>query len=74
MQGVVTHSNAPLADSLVIMDPHWLLKQITLIVRRPSLHPLAIDKFLPRDPFDMLYTRGVLETGASTVWTYIHHT
>jgi hypothetical protein len=34
------HNNAVGLEDLVIIDPLWLLRKETAIVRRPSLHPL----------------------------------
>ncbi len=62
MLGVVTHSNIPVLEDLIIINPLWLLKQITMIIRRPSLHPLPIDRTLPGEPTRMLYEKGVLES------------
>ncbi len=62
MLGVVTHSNIPVLEDLIIINPLWLLKQITMIIRRPSLHPLPIDRTLPGEPMRMLYEKGVLES------------
>lgn len=31
MQGVITHSNAPMLEDLVIIDPMWLLRQVRLV-------------------------------------------
>lgn len=63
MQGVVIHSNAPLLEDLVIIDPMWLLRQVTRVVRRPSLHPMLADRHLQGSkPFRQLYERGILES------------
>lgn len=63
MQGVVIHSNAPLLEDLVIIDPMWMLRQVTRIVRRPSLHPMLADRRLVGSkPFRQLYERGILES------------
>jgi hypothetical protein len=61
MLGVITHSNAPGLEDLVVIDPLWLLQQETVIVRRPSLHPLPGDNLLPAALFDNLYKHGLLE-------------
>jgi hypothetical protein len=59
--GVITHSNAAGLEDLVIIDPLWLLRQETAIVRRPHLHPLPGDRLLAADLFDSLYNHGILE-------------
>lgn len=61
MMGAITHSNAPGLEDLIIIDPLWLLRQQTIIVRRPSLHPRPGDDLLPATLFDSLYCKGILE-------------
>jgi len=63
MQGVVSHRRSNLLCDLVIIDPFWLLKKITAIIRDPTLHPHPeIDDVVPRDAWDLLYERGVLRS------------
>lgn len=72
MLGVCLHSNAPALDSLVVVNPMWLLEQNCRIIREPSLHPLPLDDMLPLVPFDNLYRRGVLEASMiKALWS--HH-
>lgn len=59
MQGVLTHNNSELLDDLVIVDPLWLLQKVTVIIRRPSLHPLPLDRRLSARGRDLLYKSGV---------------
>jgi hypothetical protein len=61
MLGAITHSNAAGLEDLVIIDPLWLLRQETAIVRRPSLHPLPCDRLMAAVLFDSLYKHGILK-------------
>jgi hypothetical protein len=61
MLSVITHNNAAGLDDLVIIDPLWLLRQETAIVRRPSLHPLPCDRLLAAALHDSLYKKGILK-------------
>ena len=63
MLGVITHSNAPGLEDLVIIDPLWLLRQETAIVRRPSLHLLPCDRLMAAVLHDSLYEHGILKPG-----------
>jgi hypothetical protein len=70
MMGVVTHSNAAALDHLIVIDPLWLLKQITRIIRDPEQHRLPdVDRMLPGEPKKLLYEKGVLKTVMmKTLW------
>ena len=35
MQGAIMHSNDPALEELLIVDPMWLLKTVTRVVREP---------------------------------------
>lgn len=59
--GVVTHKSAAAVDDLVVIDPMWLLSQITAVIRLPQLHPSPGDDLLPLVPKQNLYEHGILE-------------
>lgn len=63
LQGVITYFDSDSTlEQMVIIDPMWLLRAMTCIVRRPHLHPHAADhRFCESVPFKQLYDRGILE-------------
>lgn len=60
--GVITHSSAAAIDNLIVINPMWLLSQITAVIRRPDLHPLPGDNRLATEPKRSLYELGILES------------
>jgi hypothetical protein len=60
MQGVISHRHSNLLRDLVIIDPFWLLKKMTAIIRDPELHPHPeIDDVVSPNALKLLYTRGM---------------
>lgn len=68
MQGVITHNNSRLLDDLVIIDPLWLLRTVTSVIRRLDLHPLPINVILPKVPFELLYKKGI--SSSATIMSF----
>jgi hypothetical protein len=59
MQGVISHRHSNLLRDLVIIDPFWLLKKMTAIIRDPELHRHPeIDDVVSPDALELLYDRG----------------
>jgi hypothetical protein len=58
MQGVVTHDNAPTLENLVVINPMWLLKSFTRIIRDKALHKLKEDIHLPGEGEKALFEEG----------------
>ena len=58
MQGVISHSNAAALDDLVIVNPFWLLKTLTAVIRDPKLHPREVDQRISPQAMRMLYDEG----------------
>jgi len=68
MHGVVTHSNASALADLVILDPFWLLRTLTAIIRDPKLHPREMDQHISPAALRMLYDEGRTEHACLHEW------
>jgi hypothetical protein len=58
LQGVVMHNNTDLLHDLVIIDPEWLIKQLTMIIRDPKLHNKEVDKRMGKMAREQLFNYG----------------
>ena len=60
MQGVLTHDNSAALEDLVVIDPMWLLKTFTRIIRNNKLHTFPEDAHLPGPGEKALFETGAL--------------
>ena len=58
MHGVITHSNAPQLEDLVVIRPAWLLETLTKVIRVPKLHGHSLPEHCRDEPYDDLYKKG----------------
>eukprot|EP00045_Choanoeca_perplexa_P016539 m.224419 g.224419 ORF g.224419 m.224419 type:complete len:1058 (+) comp17288_c0_seq2:1-3174(+) len=70
MQGVLSHDNAAALEDLVVIDPMWLLKTFTRVIRDIRLHKFPEDVRLPGAGEKALFKHGILYLDMlSYLWT-----